>query len=99
MGLQKFKLKTANTVISSDNASLNSMATNQILDLFSLDDSTGLGSSNREGSQSKDSEESNRSNKPSLKSLLEEMPELWDEKEYADEFDVGAFARNNSVKV
>ena len=37
MGLQEFKLKTANTVISSDNASLHSMATDSIMDLFSLD--------------------------------------------------------------
>ena len=39
MSLQKFKLKTANAVISSDNASLQSMATNSIMDLFSLDES------------------------------------------------------------
>ena len=37
MGLQEFKVKTANTVISSDNASLHSMATDSIMDLFSLD--------------------------------------------------------------
>ena len=37
MGLQEFKVKTANTVISSDNASLHSMATDSIIDLFSLD--------------------------------------------------------------
>ena len=38
MSLQEFKLKTANTVISSDNASLHSMATDSIMDLFSLDE-------------------------------------------------------------
>ena len=37
MGLQQFKVKTANTVISADNSSLQSMATERILDLFSLD--------------------------------------------------------------
>lgn len=37
MGLQKFKMSIANTVISQDNASLQSMGTDQLLDLFTLD--------------------------------------------------------------
>ncbi|KAJ8359809.1 hypothetical protein SKAU_G00163340 [Synaphobranchus kaupii] len=37
MGLQKFKMNIATTVISQDNASLQSMATDQLLNLFSLD--------------------------------------------------------------
>lgn len=37
MGLQKFKMSIANTVISQDNASLQSMGTEQLLDLFTLD--------------------------------------------------------------
>lgn len=37
MGLQKFKMSIANTVISQDNASLQSMGTDQLLNLFSLD--------------------------------------------------------------
>jgi TATA-binding protein-associated factor len=41
MGLQKFKLKTANTVISKDNASLESMGKEQIFELFSLDAGNG----------------------------------------------------------
>lgn len=37
MGLQKFKISIANTVISQDNASMQSMGTDQLLNLFSLD--------------------------------------------------------------
>lgn len=37
MGLQKFKMNIANTVISQENASLQSMGTDQLLDLFTLD--------------------------------------------------------------
>lgn len=37
MGLQKFKMSIANTVISQENASLQSMGTDQLLDLFTLD--------------------------------------------------------------
>lgn len=36
MSLQRFKLNIANTVVSSDNSSMNTMSTGQILDLFSL---------------------------------------------------------------
>ncbi|CAB4066569.1 BTAF1 [Lepeophtheirus salmonis] len=42
LGLQKFKLKTANTVISSENSSIESMATDQIFDLFSLEEKTKI---------------------------------------------------------
>lgn len=38
MGLQKFKLLTANTVISSENAAMETMGTDQLLDLFQLSD-------------------------------------------------------------
>lgn len=37
MGLQKFKMTIANTVISQENASLQSMGTEQLLNLFTLD--------------------------------------------------------------
>lgn len=37
MGLQKFKMTIANTVISQDNASMQSMGTEQLLNLFTLD--------------------------------------------------------------
>uniref|UniRef100_A0A8C4N9N3 BTAF1 RNA polymerase II, B-TFIID transcription factor-associated n=1 Tax=Eptatretus burgeri TaxID=7764 RepID=A0A8C4N9N3_EPTBU len=37
MGLQKFKLSIANTVISQENTSLQSMGTEQLLDLFTLE--------------------------------------------------------------
>lgn len=37
MGLQKFKMSIANTVISQENASLQSMGTDQLLNLFTLD--------------------------------------------------------------
>ncbi len=37
MSLQKFKMTIANTVISQENASLQSMGTEQLLNLFTLD--------------------------------------------------------------
>jgi len=37
MGLQKFKIGIANTIISQENTSLQSMGTDQLLNLFTLD--------------------------------------------------------------
>lgn len=42
MGLQKFKMSIANTVISQENASLQSMGTEQLLNLFTLDKVSAL---------------------------------------------------------
>lgn len=78
MGLQKFKLHTANTVISSDNASLQSMATDQLFDLFSLDNA-------------KKEDEGQGDDKKGIKALLDNIPELWDEKNYEDEYDIKSY--------
>lgn len=76
LGLQKFKLKTANSVITKDNSSLSSMATEQMLDLFSLDDDESNGQN-----------EDEKSKKASgVKALLENLPELWDESQYTTEY-------------
>jgi len=37
MGLQKFKMSIANTIINQENTSLQSMGTDQLLNLFTLD--------------------------------------------------------------
>lgn len=80
MNFQKFKLKTANTVISSENSSLQTMGTNKLLDLFSLDD------------PSKEKNKSSSTN-TSIKSILEALPELWDTKIYDDEYDLNSFVQ------
>ena len=53
MGLQKFKLKTANTVISNDNSSLESMGKEQIFELFSLEAGSGRKTSKKDQSSDK----------------------------------------------
>ena len=79
MGIQKFKLKTANSVITKDNSSLSSMATDQLFDLFTLDE-TGNGSQ-PEGANGGGG----------VKALLEAMPELWDESQYASEYNMDTY--------
>lgn len=78
MGLQKFKLLTANTVVSVNNQSMETMGTDQLLDLFNLSENE------------KDGKKAQKSG-GSMKSMLENLPELWDDNQYAEEFDMTQF--------
>ncbi|XP_074093959.1 histone acetyltransferase 1 [Cotesia typhae] len=85
MGLQKFKLYTANTVITIDNSSLDTMRTEQLLDLFSLENGKHKRADEGENSRS-------ISSIPGVsRSLLEIIPELWEQQQYDDEYDLDAF--------
>ncbi|XP_068631717.1 TATA-binding protein-associated factor 172 [Battus philenor] len=86
MGLQKFKLMTANTVISSENAAMETMGTDQLLDLFQL--------SGQSTSQSQA-----QSGNVGAKSVLETLPDLWDDKQYEEEYDMTNFIKSlNNIK-
>ncbi|XP_070498926.1 TATA-binding protein-associated factor 172 [Chironomus tepperi] len=78
MCLQKFKLLTANTVVGVNNQSMETMATDQLLDLFSIE-------------QNDDSKKSANKSGSSVKNILENLPELWDDSQYAEEFDIENF--------
>ncbi|KAM4703865.1 TATA-binding protein-associated factor 172 [Rhinophrynus dorsalis] len=81
MGLQKFKMSIANTVISQENSSLQSMGTEQLLDLFTLD---------KDGKSEKmDTGES--SGKSSMKSILDSLGELWNQDQYDSEYSLDNF--------
>ncbi|CRK93000.1 CLUMA_CG006602, isoform A [Clunio marinus] len=80
MGLQKFKLLTANTVVSVSNQSMDTMGTDQLLDLFNLSENE------------KDSKKHNQNkSKGSIKCMIENLPELWDDNQYDEEFDITQF--------
>ena len=82
MGLQKFKLNIASTVINQDNSGISSMDTNQILDLFNIDNS-----GESESKAGKSSQE-----KTSAKNAIENLEALWDESQY-DDMEVNAFLK------
>ncbi|KAM7385145.1 hypothetical protein PAMP_001241 [Pampus punctatissimus] len=82
MGLQKFKMSIANTVISQDNASLQSMGTDQLLNLFTLDKDERV----ERGEQS-----TSTSGKASMKSVLDGLGELWDQQQYDTEYNLDSF--------
>ncbi|XP_045771755.1 TATA-binding protein-associated factor 172 isoform X2 [Maniola jurtina] len=78
MGLQKFKLMTANTVISSENAAMETMGTDQLLDLFQTSASAGPSTSHQQPP------------KPAISNL----PDLWDDKQYEEEYDMSTFVKS-----
>lgn len=101
MGLQRFKLNIASTVINQQNSGLASMDTDQILDLFDVPDPESLGqtagNANANGSNNnKDDDDmldetgnvktNNNKNNP-----IAELGELWDEKEYEEEYNLDNF--------
>jgi TATA-binding protein-associated factor len=83
MGLQKFKQSIANTVVSSDNASLASMGTDQLLDLFEVDS---------DATQAEDRGAAASKSKPmTLQDALQLDDDGWDESQYEAAFSVGSF--------
>ncbi|KAF2368182.1 protein of unknown function DUF3535 [Trinorchestia longiramus] len=83
MGLQKFKLMTASTIISHDNASISSMGTEQILNLFSLEKSKKPSKNECTGDE--------LLGVGAPKAVLESLPELWEQSQYHDEYDLDKF--------
>lgn len=89
MGLQKFKLFTANTIVTDENASMDTMGTEQLFDLFNLNENP----KERGGGQISASVEGNGSGKGSstMKNVLENLPELWEDRQYEEEYDLNQF--------
>uniref|UniRef100_A0A8C7V465 BTAF1 RNA polymerase II, B-TFIID transcription factor-associated n=1 Tax=Oncorhynchus mykiss TaxID=8022 RepID=A0A8C7V465_ONCMY len=80
MGLQKFKMNIANAVISQENASLQSMGTDQLLNLFTLD---------KDGKDDKG--ELSSGGKASIKNVLDGLGDLWDQLQYDTEYNLDSF--------
>lgn len=93
MGLQKFKVSIANAVINAENASLNSMDTTQLLDLFTPSATSGkMPSSSKKSEGYEVSSNSNAIGAgKGLKTMLNSLEELWDQSQYTEEYNVGQF--------
>ncbi|XP_017119000.1 TATA-binding protein-associated factor 172 [Drosophila elegans] len=83
MGLQKFKILTANTVVSAENASLQTMGTSQIFDLFNGGKDPGAVSGSTAQAHGG----------MSMNTIIENLPELWSEHQYEEEYDLGNFVQ------
>ncbi|KAF3783221.1 TATA-binding protein-associated factor, partial [Nymphaea thermarum] len=93
MSLQKFKVSIANAIINADNASLKTMNTDQLLDLFTSAD-TGKKGVGKPGSSDADQDMIDKKTSvggKGLKSMLNNLEELWDQSQYTEEYDVSQF--------
>ncbi|CAN6599512.1 TATA-binding protein-associated factor Mot1p [Trichomonascus vanleenenianus] len=92
MGLQKFKLNIASTIINQQNSGLASMDTDQLLDLFDVPDVEAL--SQNAGTAAAEEETgldaTGQLKGPGSKAITE-IGELWDEKEYEEEYNLDSF--------
>ena len=83
LGLQQFKLKTANTVISSENSAVQTMATDSVVDLFSLREAPS-----QDAAADQKAAAAAHKGGGGVKAVLDSLPELWDQTQYDDEYDI-----------
>ncbi|KXL46401.1 hypothetical protein M433DRAFT_153688 [Acidomyces richmondensis BFW] len=98
LNLQRFKIDVASTVVNQQNAGLGTMETDQILDLFNLGetdpnlsigdkaDGNGIDESNAVDAEGNLKEKGR-------KGVLDELSELWDDKQYEEEFNLDGFLK------
>lgn len=101
LNLQRFKIDVASTVVNQQNAGLGTMETDQILDLFNLGETDpnlamaaeggNDGSGGVDESNAVDAEGNMR--EKGKKGILDELSELWDDKQYEEEFNLDGFLK------
>ncbi|KAI9823081.1 MAG: TATA-binding protein-associated factor mot1 [Phylliscum demangeonii] len=106
MSLQRFKMDIASTVVNQQNAGLASMETGEILDLFNLGDGTtsavagppaddpAAAANNVDNMVDVTTGEVREKGK---KGLLDDLDELWDERQYREEYNLDAFLASMKV--
>ena len=99
LSLQRFKIDVASTVVNQQSAGLGSMDTGEILDLFSLGDTgPSLITDKAQGKPVEGREEDMvdlETGAPQLnkKGWLDDLGELWDDKQYEESFDLDDFMK------
>ncbi|KAG6270552.1 hypothetical protein E4U47_003515 [Claviceps purpurea] len=102
LSLQRFKIDVASTVVNQQNAGLATMDTDQILDLFSLGDSAPSLISEKPQTELDGREEdmvdieTGDLRQPGKKGWLDDLGELWDNKQYEESFDLDDFMKTMS---
>ncbi|GAB0492105.1 hypothetical protein MMPV_003364 [Pyropia vietnamensis] len=97
MNVQRFKTHVANTVVNRENSSLQSMNTSELLDLFKIEN--GGAAASAAGGDSPSGSAAGADNGGGaaaglgggLKAALEGIGDLWDDAQYADEYNMDGF--------
>ncbi|CCF58239.1 hypothetical protein KAFR_0E00850 [Kazachstania africana CBS 2517] len=96
MGLQKFKMNIASTVVNQQNSGLTSMDTHQLLDLFDTDNVTAQ-ENEKTPQPAKSTGLEDVANETGLsgkaKEALGELKELWDSSQYEEEYNLDNFIK------
>ncbi|KAG2733298.1 hypothetical protein G9P44_004288 [Scheffersomyces stipitis] len=99
MGLQKFKINIASTIVNQQNAGLSSMDTNQLLDLFEVDEKASKQSEDVEAKQDERGESGGVPEDVAggltgkAAGAVGELADLWDESQYEDEYNLDNFIK------
>ncbi|KKA28324.1 hypothetical protein TD95_004527 [Thielaviopsis punctulata] len=99
LSLQRFKIDVASTVVNQQNAGLATMDTDQILDLFNLEDSgpSLISDKPANGIDGREEDmvdvETGDVRVPGKKAWTDGLGELWDNKEYEESFDLDGFLK------
>ncbi|KAK7938061.1 uncharacterized protein PG986_014929 [Apiospora aurea] len=100
LSLQAFKIDVASTVVNQQNAGLGTMDTDQILDLFSLGDSgpnliteKGQGGGLEGREEDMVDVETGDVRAPGKKAWMDDLGELWDNRQYEESFDLDGFMK------
>lgn len=96
MGLQKFKMNIASTIVNQQNTGLSSMGTNQLLDLFDVEEGAanaenGNGNGNEEKAGTDKIEELTGGLVP--QDAVEDNNNAWDDNRYEDEYNLDNFIK------
>lgn len=93
MGLQKFKMNIASTIVNQQNAGLSTMDTNQLLDLFDVDEAASK-IENGGAEEKKDKNVQDDLTGGLIPTdAVGELGQLWDESQYEDEYNLDNFIK------
>ncbi|KAH7695676.1 SNF2 family N-terminal domain containing protein, partial [Aphelenchoides avenae] len=104
MRYQKFKSDTANVLVGADNKSLSSMATDELIELFSLgDNASSASTTTSEGPpgakrQRKTAKQTGTAGAPGDVDATWALNELWDTSQYEEQHSVEAFVKNTRLQ-
>lgn len=97
MGLQTFKLKIANSIVNADNKSLQSMSTEQLLDLFELSSANAADEVKVAAAGAQDEAEAAAGDAAvpaAARGVLSNLEALWNEDQYAEEYELDSFLKS-----
>jgi TATA-binding protein-associated factor len=97
--LQAFKIDVASTVVNQQNAGLGTMDTDQILDLFNMGDAGPnlISDKPKDGIDGREEDmvdvETGDVRAPGKKAWIDDLGELWDNRQYEESFDLDGFMK------